>query len=568
MVENKNNVTLTENDENTTETSNFIEKFIDEDIAKDGQFEGMAVHTRFPPEPNGYLHIGHAKAVCLNFGIAEKYKGLCNLRMDDTNPVAEDKDFVDQIVSDIHWLGFDWGDRFYYASDYFQAMYEFAIELIKKDLAYVDESSAETIRENRGTLTDPGVESEYRNRPIEESLELFERMRAGEFEDGAMVLRAKIDMSSGNINMRDPVIYRISHTPHHRTGTEWPIYPMYDFAHPIEDALEHITHSLCTMEFEDHRPLYNWVRDNTSVPSKPRQIEFSRLGIEYTVMSKRKLRQLVEEGLVDGWDDPRMPTIAGLRRRGFTPRSIRNFAEGVGITKSQNMIEYSFLESNLRDDLNEHADRRFVVLEPVELEITNYPDDKTEYFSVDNHPDYPERGSRDLPFSKHLWIERDDFMIDPVKKYNRLYVGNKVRLREAYIVECTGFDTDENGNVTKVYATYDEVTKGGKAREGEKVRGTIHWVEKSTALDLEARIYAPLFTVPNPDEAENYKDVINKDSLEVLQAKAEPSLLNTEAEEHFQFMRKGYFTRDNRPENQNKLIFNQSVGLKDTFNRK
>ena len=568
MAENKNNITLADNEENVLESNNFIEKFIDEDLAKDGQFEGMTVHTRFPPEPNGYLHIGHAKAVCLNFGIAEKYNGLCNLRMDDTNPVSEDKDFVDQIVSDIHWLGFDWGDRFYYASDYFQEMYEFAIELIKKDMAYVDESSAETIRQNRGTLTEPGIESEYRYRPIEESLELFERMRAGEFEDGAMVLRAKIDMSAGNINMRDPVIYRISHTPHHRTGTEWPIYPMYDFAHPIEDALEHITHSLCTMEFEDHRPLYNWVRDNTSVPSKPRQIEFSRLGIEYTVMSKRKLRQLVEEGLVDGWDDPRMPTIAGLRRRGFTPTSIRNFAEGVGITKSQNMIEYSFLESNLRDDLNENADRRFVVLDPVELEITNYPDDKTEYFSVDNHPDFPERGSRDLPFSKHLWIERDDFMIEPVKKYNRLYVGNKVRLREAYIVECTGFDTDENGNVTKVYGTYDDVTKGGKAREGEKVRGTIHWVEKTTALDLEARIYKPLFTVPNPDEAENYKDVINTDSSEILQAKCEPSLLNTQAEEHFQFMRKGYFTRDNRPENQNKLIFNQSVGLKDTFNRK
>ena len=568
MAENKNNITLADNEENVLESNNFIEKFIDEDLAKDGQFEGMTVHTRFPPEPNGYLHIGHAKAVCLNFGIAEKYNGLCNLRMDDTNPVSEDKDFVDQIVSDIHWLGFDWGDRFYYASDYFQEMYEFAIELIKKDMAYVDESSAETIRQNRGTLTEPGIESEYRYRPIEESLELFERMRAGEFEDGAMVLRAKIDMSAGNINMRDPVIYRISHTPHHRTGTEWPIYPMYDFAHPIEDAIEHITHSLCTMEFEDHRPLYNWVRDNTSVPSKPRQIEFSRLGIEYTVMSKRKLRQLVEEGLVDGWDDPRMPTIAGLRRRGFTPTSIRNFAEGVGITKSQNMIEYSFLESNLRDDLNENADRRFVVLDPVELEITNYPDDKTEYFSVDNHPDFPERGSRDLPFSKHLWIERDDFMIEPVKKYNRLYVGNKVRLREAYIVECTGFDTDENGNVTKVYGTYDDVTKGGKAREGEKVRGTIHWVEKTTALDLEARIYKPLFTVPNPDEAENYKDVINTDSLEILQAKCEPSLLNTQAEEHFQFMRKGYFTRDNRPENQNKLIFNQSVGLKDTFNRK
>ena len=550
------------------ENSNFIEDFIDEDIAKDGQFAGMTVHTRFPPEPNGYLHIGHAKAICLNFATAEKYNGLCNLRMDDTNPVAEDANYVAQIKSDIKWLGFDWGDRFYYASDYFEQMYQFAIELIKKDLAYVDESSAEEIRGQRGTLTEPGQESPFRNRPQAESLDLFKRMRAGEFEEGSMVLRAKIDMASGNMNMRDPVLYRISFTEHHRTGKDWPIYPMYDFAHPIEDALEHITHSLCTMEFEDHRPLYNWVRDNVSVPAKPRQIEFSRLGMNYTVMSKRKLRTLVEEGYVDGWDDPRMPTIAGLRRRGYTPASIRNFAEGVGISKKQNVIEYSFLKANLRDDLNEVADRKFAVLDPIELEITNYPDGQVEYFEVDNHPNNPDAGSRKMPFSKHLWIEADDFMIEPVKKYRRLYPGNKVRLREAYIVECTGYETDKDGKVTKVLARYDEVTRGGSAREGEKVRGTIHWVEQSNAVDLEVRLYDTLFTVENPDAEADYHDVLNDKSLVVLKnVKGEPDLANAKVEEHFQFMRKGFFTRDNRPENAEKLVFNESVSLKDSFNK-
>ncbi len=550
------------------ENKNFIEKLIDEDLAPGGDYEGMKVHTRFPPEPNGYLHIGHAKAITLDFGIAEKYNGLCNLRMDDTNPEKEDENYVKQIIEDIRWLGFDWDDRFFYASDYFPKMYEFAIELIEKDLAYVDELSAEEMRTQRGTLTEPGVNSPYRDRPTEESLDLFRRMRAGEFEEGAMVLRAKIDMSSGNMNMRDPVLYRIVKVPHHRTGTEWPIYPMYDFAHPIEDALEHITHSLCTMEFEDHRPLYNWVRDNVSVPSKPRQIEFSRLNIDYTVMSKRLLRTLVEEGKVDGWDDPRMPTIAGLRRRGYTPASIRNFAEGVGVTKQENLIELSYLEYHLREDLNTSADRRFVVLDPIELEITNYPEDKVENFTVDNHPYYSELGNRQMSFSKNLWIERDDFMIEPASKYHRLYPGNEVRLREAYIVKCTGYDTDENGEVTKVYAEYEEASRGGSAPDGRKIRGTIHWVDQSTALDVEARMYDTLFTVEQPQAADDYHDVINPESLEILHAKGEAVLAESEAEDHFQFMRKGFFTRDNRPENADKLIFNLSVGLKDRFNKK
>ena len=567
-MENLNNTNEILEEDILEEDKNFIERFIDEDIAPGGQYEGMTVHTRFPPEPNGYLHIGHAKAVNLNFGLADKYNGVCNLRMDDTNPDKENTEYVEQIKRDIHWLGYDWGDRFFYASAYFPEMYEFALELVQKDLAFVDESTAEEIREQRGTLTEAGTNSPYRDRPVEESLDLFKRMRAGEFEEGSMVLRAKIDMSSGNMNMRDPVLYRISFTPHHRTGTDWPIYPMYDFAHPIEDALEHITHSLCTMEFEDHRPLYNWVRDNVSVPSKPRQIEFSRLNLDYTVMSKRKLLNLVEEGNVDGWDDPRMPTIAGLRRRGYTPASIRNFATGVGITKQENTIETSYLEYHLREDLNEIAPRAFVVLDPIELEITNYPEGEIEYFDVDNHPANPELGSRKMSFSKKLWIEADDFMIEPVKRYNRMYVGNEVRLREAYIVKVTGYETDENGEVTKVLAEYEAESRGGKAPDGRKVRGTIHWVDQSSAVDIEARMYDSLFEVENPNEADDYHDVLNPNSLEILAAKGEAEMINTEAEDHFQFMRKGYFTRDNRPENADKLVFNLTVGLRDTFNKK
>lgn len=547
-----------------TESTNFIENFIIEDIGEGGQYEGMQVHTRFPPEPNGYLHIGHAKAICINFGMAKRFNGLCNLRMDDTNPVKEDDHFVRQIQEDIHWLGFDWGDRFYHASDYFDAMYDFAVELIEKGLAYVDEQSAEEIRQTRGTLTTPGQNSPYRDRPKEESLDLFSRMKAGEFADGTMVLRAKIDMASGNMNMRDPVIYRINHAEHHQTGDKWKIYPMYDFAHPIEDALEHITHSLCSIEFEDHRPLYNWVRDNVSVPSKPRQIEFARLGMNYTVMSKRKLRALVEEGLVDGWDDPRMPTITGLRRRGYTPGSIVTFCDKIGVSKVPNVVDYAFLEFCLRDELNEVAPRAMAVLDPIELIIENYPEGQSETFDVPNHPFKEDMGTREVSFSGKLWIDRDDFMEEPIKKYRRLFVGNEVRLNSAYIVKCTGFEKDETGKVTKVFATYDPETRGGTTPDGRKVRGTIHWVDQASAIDAEVRLYDRLFKVEDPDAHEDYRDVINENSLEILEhCKLEASLGQALPEANYQFMRKGYFCRDKKFED--RLVFNRSVTLKDSF---
>ena len=548
------------------EHTNFIEDFIIADIGSEGEYAGMQVHTRFPPEPNGYLHIGHAKAVCINFGIAEKFNGICNLRMDDTNPVKEDDAFVRQIQKDIRWLGFDWEDRFYHASDYFEDMYRFAEELIAKDLAFVDEQSAEQIRDTRGTLTEAGKHSPWRDRPAAESLDLFRRMRAGEFPDGAMVLRAKIDMASGNINMRDPVIYRISHAEHHQTGDKWCIYPMYDFAHPIEDAMEHITHSLCSIEFEDHRPLYNWVRDNCSVPSKPRQIEFARLGMNYTVMSKRKLRSLVEEGLVDGWDDPRMPTLSGLRRRGYTPTSIRNFVDRIGVSKQPNVVEHSFLEFCLREDLNATAPRAMVVLRPLELVITNYPEGQTETFTATNNPENPADGTRDIPFSGKLWIESEDFMENPIPKYHRLYPGNEVRLREAYVIRCTGVEKDAAGNVIRVLATYDPDSRGGSTADGRKIKSTIHWVDQLPAEDIEVRLYERLFDIEDPDSVDDYHSVMNPNSLEILSAaKAEPFLKNAVPEAHYQFMRQGYFTRDNRPENADRLIFNRSVSLKDSF---
>ncbi len=553
-------------DEIQNEGTHFIEDFIIEDLRPGGEYEGMVVHTRFPPEPNGYLHIGHAKAIIINFGIAERFNGKCNLRMDDTNPVKEDDEYVRQIQRDIHWLGFDWENRFFHASDYFDAMYGFAEELIEQGLAYVDEQSAEEIRETRGTLTSPGTNSPYRDRPIEANLERFRQMKAGEFPDGAMVLRAKIDMASGNMNMRDPVLYRISHASHHQTGDTWKIYPMYDFAHPIEDAMEHITHSLCSIEFEDHRPLYNWVRDHVSVPSKPRQIEFARLGMNYTMMSKRKLRALVEEGIVDGWDDPRMPTITGLRRRGFTPSSLRTFIEKLGVSKVPNVVDYAFLEFCLRDELNNTAKRAMAVLRPIALEIENYPEGQVEELEVPNHPGNPDMGNRLITFSKHLWIDEDDFMEEPVSKYKRLYPGNEVRLNSAYLVTCTGFDKDENGNITKVYASYDPETKGGSAPDGRKVRGTIHWLDQSTALDAEVRLYDRLFTAEEPDQEEDYHNVVNPDSLEILSgAKVEKSLASAKPEENYQFMRKGFFCRDNREENQDKLVFNRSVSLRDSF---
>ena len=553
-------------EEAVEESSNFIHEFIKEDIAEGGRFSGMTVHTRFPPEPNGYLHIGHAKAICIDFGTAEKFGGLCNLRMDDTNPTKEDVEYVENIKSDIHWLSFDWDDRFYYASDYFEQMYEFAVQLIKNGNAYVCQLTPEQMRENRGDLSTPAV-SPYRDRPIEESLDLFSRMRAGEFEDGAMTLRAKIDLASGNFNMRDPVIYRINHLHHHRTGNQWCIYPMYDFAHPIEDALEGITHSLCSLEFEDHRPLYDWVISHIDAPSKPRQIEFARLGINNTVMSKRKLRYLVEEGYVSGWDDPRMPTLCGLRRRGYTPVSIRNFCERVGVAKVNSTIEYSFLEHCLREDLNENAARVMAVLEPVRLTITNYPEGQTEEFDVENNPNRPEDGTHKVLFSRNLWIEQSDFLEEPFKGYFRMFPGNEVRLKTAYVVRCTGCRKDETGKVVEVFAEYDPETRGGNTPDGRKVKGTIHWVEAGAALDAEVRLYDSLFTVPDPD-AHDYLEVLNHDSLKTLHGcKVEPVVREAKPEQSFQFMRQGYFCVDNTDSTMDHLVFNRSVSLKDGFKK-
>lgn len=547
--------------------SNFIHEFIKEDIAAGGEYEGKAVHTRFPPEPNGYLHIGHAKAICINFGTAEKFDGVCNLRMDDTNPSKEDVEYVDAIKEDIHWLGFDWSDRFYYASDYFEDMYNCAVTLIKKGLAYVCELSPEQMRENRGDVGVP-AKSPFRDRPIEESLDLFSRMRKGEFEDGTMTLRAKIDLASGNFNMRDPVIYRISHMHHHRTGNEWCIYPMYDFAHPIEDALEGITHSLCSLEFEDHRPLYNWVRDNSDLPSKPRQIEFARLGINNTVMSKRKLRTLVEKKHVSGWDDPRMPTLCGLRRRGYTPLSIRNFCDRIGVSKINSVVEYSFLEHCLREDLNLRAQRVMAVIDPIKLVITNYPEDKTEIFEVENNPNRPEDGTREITFSREIYIERDDFMEEPVRKYFRLFPGNEVRLKSTYIVKCTGCEKDENGSITTVYATYDPETRGGNTPDGRKIKSTIHWVNAADALDATVNLYGNLFTVPDPDSGDrDFLDYLNPDSLKVMKnCKVEKSVASFTRGESFQFMRIGYFCVDKDSTSKN-MVFNRSVLLKDSFKR-
>ena len=548
-------------------SSSFIDDFIIEDLAVGGRCEGMKVHTRFPPEPNGYLHIGHAKAIYVDFGTAERFNGICNLRMDDTNPTKEDVEYVDAIKEDIHWLGYDWEDRFYYASDYFEDMYNGAVELIKKGLAYVCELTPDQMREMRGDLTTP-AQSPYRDRPMEESLDLFARMRAGEFEDGRMTLRAKIDLASGNFNMRDPVIYRINHMPHHRTGTKWCIYPMYDFAHPIEDAMEHITHSLCSLEFEDHRPLYDWVINNVTLPAKPRQIEFARLGINNTVMSKRKLRALVEGGYVSGWDDPRMPTICGLRRRGYTPASIRNFSVRNGVSKVNSTVEYSFLEHCLREDLNLTAKRVMGVLNPVKLILTNYPEDRTETFEVENNPNRPEDGTRTVTFGRELYIEAEDFMETPVKGYFRLFPGNEVRLKTTYVVKCTGCKKDENGNVVEVYAEYDPESRGGNPADGRKIKSTIHWVDAKNAEDAEIRLYDNLFTVEDPD-AGDFLELLNPDSLKVLTGcKVEAGLKTAKPGESFQFMRQGYFCVDNKDSAEDHLVFNRSVSLKDGFKKK
>ena len=544
----------------------FIQEIIDEELKEGGRCYGKTVHTRFPPEPNGYLHIGHAKALEIDFGMAEQYGGLCNLRMDDTNPTKEDEEFVDAIKEDIKWLGHNWDDRFYYASDYFEKMYEYAIELIEKGLAYVCELTPEQMKEMRGDTQTP-AQSPYRDRPVEESLDLFKRMRAGEFEDGKMTLRAKIDLASGNFNMRDPVIYRINRLPHHRQGTKWVIYPMYDFAHPIEDALEGITHSLCSLEFEAHRPLYDWVVNNISIECKPRQIEFARLGITNTVLSKRKLRNLIESGYVSGWDDPRMPTLCGLRRRGYTPAAIRAFHERNGVSKVNSLVDFAFLEYWLREDLHKTAKRAMAVLHPVKLIIDNYPEGQTEEFTVENNPENPDDGVRTVSFSRELWIEAEDFMEEPAKKYFRLFPGNEVRLKSAYIVKCVGCDKDADGNVTAVHCEFDPESRGGNPADGRKIKSTIHWVDSKTAVEAEIRLYDKLFTTEQPDLADcNYLDFINPDSLEVITgAKVEASLADTKPADRFQFLRVGYFCADNKDSVPGHLVFNRAVSLKDSY---
>ncbi len=552
-----------------TETGyrNFIHTAVEEDTAPGGRFEGMTVHTRFPPEPNGYLHIGHCKALMIDFGTAEKYGGLCNLRMDDTNPAKEDTEYVDAIQEDIHWLGFDWGDRFFYGSDYFEQTYQIAEKLIREGLAYVCQLSAEEFRANRGDIGVPAV-SPWRDRPVEESMDLFRRMRAGEFPDGAYTLRAKIDLASGNFNMRDPVLYRIRHVEHHRQGTSWCIFPMYDFAHPIQDALEGITHSMCRLEYEDHRPLYNWVVEHSGLPAHPRQIEFARLGINYTVMSKRKLRRLVEEGYVSGWDDPRMPTLCGLRRRGYTPASIRDFCERIGVAKAASTVEYSLLEACLRDDLNAHARRAMAVLHPLRLTITNYPEGHTEEFDVENNPMDESAGTRKVTFSRELWVEEEDFMEEPPKKYNRLYPGNEVRLKGAYIVRCTGC-RKENGRVVEVFAEYDPETYGGNTPDGRKVRGTIHWVDAGSCTEAEIRLYDDLFADPDPDGPDkDFIQCLNPDSLQVLTGcKVERMLAEAQAPADFQFLRTGYFCVDSKDSAPGHPVFNRAVALKESFKK-
>ena len=555
---------------------NFIEAFVQEDLSEGQRCYGMQVHTRFPPEPNGYLHIGHGNAITIDFSTAERFGGICNLRMDDTNPAKEDTEYVDAIQEDIHWLGFDWGDRFYYGSDYFEKTYEYALELIRKGLAYVCELSPEQFREYRGDTTKPAV-SPWRDRPIEENLDLFQRMRNGEFEEGRYTLRAKIDLASGNFNMRDPVLYRIRYIEHHRQGTKWCIFPMYDFAHPIQDALEGITHSLCSLEYEDHRPLYDWVVSNVSIPGiKPRQIEFARLGINYTVMSKRKLRQLVEENRVSGWDDPRMPTLCGLRRRGYTAKAIRTFCERIGVSKVDSTVDWALLESCLRDDLNENARRVMAVLRPVRLTVTNYPEGLSELLTVENNPLKPEDGTRQVSFSRNLWIEADDFMEVPAPKYKRLHPGYEVRLKGAYLVTCTGCVKDESGNVVEVLCEYDPDSRGGDPADGRKVKGaTIHWVDAATCADAEVRLYDYLFSDPDPDGPDKvFLDYINPESLVVLNGcKVEASLAEAPMPEHgktaigYQFMRQGYFCLDNKDAAPGHLIFNRAVALKDSFKK-
>ena len=544
--------------------SNFIQNEINDDLKNGRYSEG--IHTRFPPEPNGYLHIGHAKSICLNFGLAQQYGGMCNLRFDDTNPVKEDVEYVDSIQADVKWLGFSWDKRMYYASDYFEKLYEFAVQLIKNGKAYVDDSNAEEIRAMRGTLTEAGKESPYRNRSVEENLALFEAMKQGEFADGEKVLRAKIDMASPNINMRDPVIYRIAHATHHRTGDAWCIYPMYDFAHPLSDAIEGITHSICTLEFEDHRPLYDWCLESLGfdVNTRPRQIEFARLNLTNPVTSKRKLRQLVEEGYVAGWDDPRMPTISGLRRRGYTPAALRNFCSEVGVAKANSLVDVAMLEHCIRDDLNNNADRIMAVLHPLKVVITNYPEGKKEYMLAENHP--TKGGHRYMPFSRELYIEQEDFMEDAPKKFFRLKPEGEVRLKHGYIIKCEEVIKDAEGKVVELHCTYDPDSKTGGATANRKVKGTIHWVSAADALEAEVRLYDYLIETDEKGEVPaDFLNAVNKNSLEVLQhVMVEPSAALTAEGTHYQFLRQGYYVvdKDSTPDH---LVFNRVVGLKDSW---
>ena len=542
-----------------TAPTNFIRNIIQNDL---GSGKHIAIQTRFPPEPNGYLHIGHAKSICLNFGIAKDFNGKCNLRFDDTNPEKEDDEYVNAIMEDVKWLAFKW-DKLHYSSDYFQQLYDFAIELIKQGKAYVDSLSAEEIREYRGTLTEPGKESPDRSRSIEDNLDLFSRMRAGEFKDGTYLLRAKIDMASPNINMRDPALYRIKHANHQRTNNEWPIYPMYDYTHCISDALENITHSLCTLEFEDHRPLYDWVLDEVKTKSHPQQIEFARLQLKYTITSKRKLNQLVTDNHVDGWDDPRLPTISGLRRRGYTAASIHDFCDRIGVTKKDSFIEVAVLENSIREDLNERAIRVMGVLKPLKVTIENYPDNQTEELVAQNHPQKPEMGTRDISFSKVIYIERDDFLEDAPKKFFRLSVGREVRLRYAYYITCTDFIKDANGEVIELICQYDPETKGGSSPDGRKIKGTIHWVSAEHAIDANINLYDRLFTHPNPAASEDLKEHLNPESLITLSnCKLEPSLTNADTATHYQFERTGYFIKDTKAKS---LTFNRTVTLRDAW---
>ena len=551
----------------TTEKAplNFIEKIIEDDLAN-GRVPNNTIVTRFPPEPNGYLHIGHIKSICLNFGLAQKYHGICHLRLDDTNPEKEDMEYIDSIKSDIKWLGFDWGDNEFYASDYYDQLHEIAIDLIKKGLAYVDSQTPEEVRINRGTLTTPGKDSPDRNRSIEENLRLFKEMGEGKYPEGTYLLRAKLDMSSPNINMRDPALYRIKFAEHPRTGSKWCIYPMYDFTHPISDAIEGITHSICTLEFEDHRPAYDWACSIDNIEHTPHQYEFARLNINYLVMSKRKLLQLVKMGIVSGWDDPRMPTISGIRRRGYSPESMRDFVNRVGVAKVESVVDYSLMEFCVREDLNKRAKRVMAVLDPIKLIIDNYPADKTEFFVSENNPEDPSMGTREIPFTNELYIEREDFMEVPPKGYHRLYVGNEIRLKNAYYVKATSFEKDEDGKVTVVHCTYDPQSRGGETADGRKVKGTSHWVSAKHAIDAEVRLYDKLFATEYPGgDTGNYLDDLNPTSLIVLKnAKVEPSLKDAKPGDYLQFIRSGYFTPD-YDSTQDHLVFNRTVTLKDSW---